>query len=127
MNRFAPSARVWRQARPSRRFLSATALLALLPGCTHVHTATIDRHVIVGSVPEGRSHHPPDCDRGRHRELFDVPAGLNTVSLATGVKEIIDGFAQAFLASGSTTIAIVTPTASTNQAAARALAGEILG
>ena len=100
MNRFAPSASAWRQARPSRRLLSAAALIALLAGCTHVHTATIDRHVIVGSVPEDyRTTHPIAIEEGI--ETLDVPAGLNTVSLTTGVKEIIDGFARAFLASGS--------------------------
>jgi len=124
MNRFASSASASRQSWPSRRLLSAAAFISLLPGCTHVHTAAIDRHVIVGSVPEDyRTNHPIAIEEGI--ETLDVPAGLNTVSLTTGVKEIIDGFAQAFLASGTSTIAIVTPAASTNQAAARALAGEI--
>ena len=124
MNRFAPSASAWRRARPSRRLLSATSLVALLAGCTHMHTAEIDRHVIVGSVPEDyRTTHPIAVEEGI--ETLDVPVGLDTVSLTSGVKEIIDGFARAFLGSGSSVIAIVTPAASANQPAARALAGEI--
>jgi pilus assembly protein CpaD len=125
MTRFAPSASAWRRARTGRGLLSAAVLLALLAGCTtHMHAARIDRHVIVGSVPEDyRTTHPIAIEEGI--ETLDVPAGLNTVRLTTGAKEIIAGFAQAFLASGSATIAVVTPTASTNQAVARELAGEI--
>ena len=87
-----------RRVKPGRAGASCPLRVhLLLPGCTHVHTAAIDRHVIVGSVPEDyRTNHPIAIEEGI--ETLDVPAGLNTVSLTTGVKEIIDGFAQAFLA-----------------------------
>src|SRR5207245_1394852 len=86
--------------------------------------AKIDRHVIVGSVPEDyRTTHPIAIEEGI--ETLDVPAGLNVVRLPEAMRANIAGFAQDFLASGSATIAIVTPAGSTNQAAARALASQV--
>jgi pilus assembly protein CpaD len=112
------SAPIW----PIGRVLAVLA--AALAGCTHMQTAKIDRHVIVGSVPEDyRTTHPIAVEEGV--ETLDVPAGLNAVGLTSGVRDNIRGFAQAFLASGSAAIAIVTPAGSTNQAAARALASQI--
>lgn len=99
-------------------------LAVVLAGCTHMQTAKIDRHVIVGSVPEDyRTTHPIAIEEGV--ETLDLPAGLNEVGLTSGARDNIRGFAQAFLASGSAAIAIVTPAGSTNQAAARALASQV--
>ena len=83
-------------------------LAVVLAGCTHMQTAKIDRHVIVGSVPEDyRTTHPIAIEEGV--ETLDLPAGLNEVGLTSGARDNIRGFAQAFLASGSAAIAIVTP------------------
>src|ERR1700722_17057328 len=115
-------ARHW--ARRYSPLLAAVAVSAILAGCTHVQSANIDRHVIVGSVPDDyRTNHPIAIEEGV--ETLDVPAGLNTIRLTRGVKGNIDGFPQQFLESDSASIAVVTPAGSTNQAAARALAGEI--
>jgi pilus assembly protein CpaD len=126
MNRrpVADSDHAWHPARRCRHLLIAVAAGALLAGCTHVQTARIDRHVIVGSVPEDyRTTHPIAIEEGV--ETLDVPVGLNTVRLTEGMRGNIGGFAQGFLDSGSSAIAIVTPFGSTDQAVAHGLAGEI--
>jgi len=120
-------ARHW--ARRGRHLLTAAAAVSLLAGCTHMQSAKmakIDRHVIVGSVPEDyRTTHPIAIEEGV--ETLDVPVGLNTVRLTDGMKGNIGAFARGFLDSGSASIAIVTPAGSTNQAVTRGLAGEIQG
>src|ERR1700676_510268 len=106
--------------------LLAAAVVTLLAGCNHMQSAKLDRHVIVGSVPEDyRTTHPIAIEEGI--ETLDVPVGLNTVRLTNGVKGNIAGFARGFLVSDSAGIAIVTPAGSANQAVARGLAGEIRG
>jgi pilus assembly protein CpaD len=117
-------ARQWAWRGP--RLLAAAAVVAILAGCNHMQSAKLDRHVIVGSVPEDyRTTHPIAIEEGI--ETLDVPVGLNTVRLTNGVKGNIDGFARGFLVSDSASIAIVTPAGSANQAVARGLAGEIRG
>jgi len=128
MDRFTPLP--GEPTRPTARrrvpLLAAAAIGAMLAGCTHMQSAKIDRHIIVGSVPEDyRTAHPIAIEEGV--ETLDVPAGLNTIRLTEGAKGTIDAFARAFLESGSATIAIVTPSGSTNQGAAHALAQQIQG
>jgi pilus assembly protein CpaD len=113
--------------RSGRRLRSAAALGALallLGGCTHMKAPTIDRHVIVGSIPEDyRTTHPIAIEEGV--ETMDLPAGLNVIRLTDAFKGSIRGFARGYLGSGSATIAIVTPAGSRNENPARALAGQI--
>jgi pilus assembly protein CpaD len=100
------------------------AVGAILAGCTHVQSAKIDRHVIVGSVPEDyRTTHPIAIEEGV--ETLDVPVGLNTVRLTEGMRQKIGAFAQGYLKSGTAAIVIVAPAGSGNQIAARGVAGEI--
>jgi pilus assembly protein CpaD len=102
----------------------AVVLGMILAGCTHVHSAKIDRHIIVGSVPEDyRTIHPIAIEEGV--ETLDVPIGLNTVRLTEGIRGSIGGFVQGYLKSGSASIAILAPAGSADQATAHGLAGEI--
>ena len=121
-----PPDHVSQWARRGPRLLAAAAVVTLLAGCNHMQSAKLDRHVIVGSVPEDyRTTHPIAIEEGI--ETLDVPVGLNTVRLTNGVKGNIDGFARSFLISDSASIAIVTPAGSANRAVAHGLAGEIQG
>ena len=124
MTRLIPAA-VGGAQRPARpQFFVAAALGTLLAGCTHMQAAKIDRHVIVGSVPEDyRTTHPIAVEEGV--ETLDVPAGINTVRLNDAIKGNIAGFVRGFVDSGSAAIAIVTPAGSANEASARALASQI--
>jgi pilus assembly protein CpaD len=112
------------QARRRGCRLAVVVVGAMLAGCTHVQSAKIDRHVIVGSVPEDyRTTHPIAIEEGV--ETLDVPVGLNSVRLAEGMRQNIAGFVQGYQKSGSASIAIVTPAGSADQAAAHGIAGEI--
>jgi pilus assembly protein CpaD len=106
------------------RLLTVAAVGAILASCTHIEPATIDRHIIVGSVPEDyRTVHPIAIEEGV--ETLDVPVGLNSIRLTEGIRGNIAGFAQGYLKSGGATMAIVAPAGSADQAAAHGLAGEI--
>ena len=112
---------------PIRRhchLLVVAAAGAILAGCTHIEPAMIDRHIIVGSVPEDyRTVHPIAIEEGV--ETLDVPVGLNSIRLSEGMRGNIAGFVQGYLKSGGVTMAIVTPAGSGDQAAAHGLAGAI--
>jgi pilus assembly protein CpaD len=114
-----------RRARsPLAAVLALAAGAAALAGCTHVQGEAVDRHVIVGAMPEDyRTTHPIAIEEGI--ETLDVPVGLNSVRLTAGVRGNIAGFARAFRASGSAAMAIVLPAGSANQASARGIAGEV--
>jgi pilus assembly protein CpaD len=112
---------------PIRRhchLLVVAAAGAILAGCTHIEPAMIDRHIIVGSVPEDyRTVHPIAIEEGV--ETLDVPVGLNSIRLTEGMRGNIAAFVQGYLKSGGATMAVVSPAGSGNQAAAHGLGGEI--
>lgn len=104
-----------------RRRLAFTAALLLataLAGCT------VNRHEIVGSVPDDyRTRHPIVLEESL--ATLDIPTGVDIYRLAAPMRANIAGFAQTFLDSGGTTLAIIVPTGSANAAASRHLAGDI--
>ena len=107
------------QTRRDRRLAPLPALivgaLALgLGACTHTRHHEVE---IVGSIPEDyRLNHPIAIDDSV--KAMDIPVSLNAARLTRGVKGNIQGFAQNFLGSGAAVIAIVTPSGSTDEAAA---------
>jgi pilus assembly protein CpaD len=104
----------------SRPLLLCASLLALgLAACK-----TTDKHIITGAVPDDyRLTHPIALEESI--ETMDVPVGLHTAHLTAPMKGNVRGFADKFRASGSTVIAIVTPSGSANQNVATYIGYEI--
>jgi pilus assembly protein CpaD len=120
---FLANAEGRRKAAIAGRPLLVASLLALtLAACASA--GKIDRHVIVGSVPQDyRTTHPIAIEEGI--ATMDVPVGLNTAHLTPQAKGNIAGFAGQFAASGSAVIAIVTPSGSRNATVATWISYEI--
>jgi pilus assembly protein CpaD len=91
---------------------------ASLAGCNW------SRHEIVGSVPDDyRTRHPIVFDEDL--AVLDVPVGPGASRLAPDSYANVMAFGDRFRRSGSPVIAIVTPSGSPNEQAARRSAGEI--
>jgi pilus assembly protein CpaD len=96
----------------SRAALIACGIALALGGCS-----AVDRHEIVGSVPlDYRDTHPITIQE--MVDTFDLPIGIDMARLTGPMRSNVLGFAQKFVASGSTTIAVVSPSGSPNQAVA---------
>jgi pilus assembly protein CpaD len=112
-----------RDSRPRKSrvatLLLAAGLLAALGGCS-----SVKRPEIVGSVPvDYRETHPIAIEE--MLATMDIPVGLDTARLNAPVRSNIAGFAGKFAASGSATIAIVSPSGSPNERVARGIALEV--
>jgi pilus assembly protein CpaD len=93
-----------------RALLAVSGIAIALAGCK----TNIDRHEITGSVPEDyRTVHPISIEEAV--ETLDIPVGLNSERLPGAVKSNIEAFARGYRASGSATIAIVSPSGSPNE------------
>jgi pilus assembly protein CpaD len=100
--------------------LLAGGMLALLAGCT---SATTDK-LATGGIPDDyRRNHPIAVEE--MVQTMDVPAGQSATRLTGPVRGNIAGFAQRFIASGSSPIVVVAPSGSPNQVSAAALAVQV--
>ncbi len=109
-----------------RRGAVKVAVAAGLVSIALTACTTSYREPIVGAVPEDyRVNHPITI--GESLATLDVPVGVETRYLPRGMEGNVMAFANAFLQSGSTAIAIVLPTSSGNAAAAAAVSVEIEG
>lgn len=108
-----------RRRTPRLTALVAAGLIGLsLAGCK------TNRHEIVGAIPDDyRTSHPIVV--GETLTTLDVPVGPETPHLTHAMKSNIRAFADNFLASGATALAIVTPTGSGNERAAQAMARQL--
>ncbi len=110
--------------RPLRlRPLAAAALvggMAALAGCGN----TVNAVETTSSVPgDYRTNHPIAIEEAV--ETMDVPVGIYTTRLTEAQRANVVAFAQKFKASGSSTVAVVAPSGSPNQAVAAGIAVEI--
>ncbi|MFZ1815556.1 MAG: CpaD family pilus assembly protein [Rhizobiaceae bacterium] len=108
--------------RPAR--LTAAVLLAataIVSGC-----ASYSRdHVVVGSVPDDyRTRHPIIVSQSETTEDMIVSATARTLSMRD--HDVVSNFASRFKRSGAAAMAILVPTGSRNEAAARRIADQII-
>jgi pilus assembly protein CpaD len=109
----------------ARRPLVPTIVLAggltlALAGCAK-NVSPIE---YTGSVPDDyRVNHPIAVEE--IVETLDVPVGLYTNRLSDAFQGTVVGFAQTFIASGSSVIAVVAPSGSPNQQVAAGIAVQI--
>lgn len=115
-----PSLNTRRPAGARGRSLLAVSLLALaLAACQQV-----DKHIVVGSVPEDyHATHPISVEESV--DTMDVPVGMNTAHLTRAAKTNIQGFAQKYITSQSTVIAVVAPSGSANERVATWISYEV--
>jgi pilus assembly protein CpaD len=98
----------------------AGGLIAALAGCAK----PIQPYEATGAIPDDyRINHPIAVED--QVETLDVPVGLYSGHLSDAVKGNVNGFAQKFLASGSSVIAVVAPSGSPNQQVAAGIAVEV--
>lgn len=84
----------------------------------------LDRHEIVGSVPvDYRTTHPIIVGEGL--KTFDIPVGPSTAMLSDQARGNVAGIGQRFLASGSSTLILMTPSGSVNAVAAARMSGDV--
>ena len=98
----------------------AGGLLAALAGCTKETKDSL----ITGGIPDDYRHNHPIAIE-EMVQTMDIPVGQSTARLTGPVQTNIAGFAQKFIASGSTPIVVVAPSGSPNQAAAAAIAIQV--
>ena len=97
----------------------ACGLVVVLAGC-----ASIAPSETTGEVPtDYRRTHPIAIEESL--ETMDIPVGLSSSRLTSSMRAGIGGFAQSFLASGSSVIAVVAPSGSPNQTVAATIAVEV--
>ncbi len=93
--------------------------LLLLAGCS-----SISPHEVTGEVPDDyRLNHPIAIEE--RLVTMDIPVGLSTGRLSEATRANVNGFAQRFVASGSSIVAVVAPSGSPNEMQAAAAAVEI--
>lgn len=107
--------------RPAARRLASIALVAtwagLLASCGNSQMTT-------GSIPDDyRTRHPIVLAEGQ--SALDVPVASGDIRLSTGLKDMVRGFAQKFVASPAGVIQIQVPHGSYNAGAASTLAGDV--
>ncbi|MHA1547950.1 MAG: CpaD family pilus assembly protein [Alphaproteobacteria bacterium] len=103
----------------SKAFGLACGAVLVLAGCT-----AIAPYEVTGEVPaDYRMTHPIAIEE--NLQTIDIPVGLSMAALSGGAKANIAGFAQRFLASGSSIVAVVAPSGSPNETRAAAIAVEI--
>ncbi len=113
-----PSARM---RQPLLAAIVAGGLAAALGGCA---ASDVNPLETTGSIPDDyRVNHPIAVEE--KVETMDIPVGLYTGHLSDGMRANINGFAQRFLSSGSSVIAVVAPSGSPDQQVAAAAAVEI--
>ena len=106
------------------RHLALSAAFLALSGAAGCSWLQVDKNVIVGSIPQDyRDRHPITI--GEQLTTFDVPVGQNSAHLTSAALSNINGFANDFLRSGSTMVAIVAPNGAANDIQAARIAGEI--
>jgi pilus assembly protein CpaD len=99
---------------------AAGGLAVVLAGCA----GPVQSVEPTGAVPDDyRLNHPIAIED--KVETLDVPVGLYTARLTGAEKANVVGFAQKFVASGSSVIAVVAPSGSPNQDVAAGIAVEI--
>jgi pilus assembly protein CpaD len=97
-------------------------LAAVLAGCNSAQKVSSVEPT--GSVPDDyRVNHPIAVEEAV--ATLDVPVGLYTNELTSSFKANVVGFAQKFIASGSSVIAVVAPSGSPNQQIAAGIAVQI--
>jgi pilus assembly protein CpaD len=109
-----------------RSFALAALVLAAgavsLAGCADPNR--IDPYEKTGALPDDyRLSHPITLQE--QIATMDIPVSVDTLHLTPAMRSNIAGFAQAFVASNTATIAVVAPSGSPNQMAAAAVAVEI--
>jgi pilus assembly protein CpaD len=110
-----------RTRQPLLAVILAGGLAVALGGCAASNVNPLET---VGSVPDDyRVNHPIAVEE--QVETMDIPVGLYTGRLSDDARANVAGFAQKFLASGSSVIAVVAPSGSRDQQVAAALAVEI--
>ncbi|MEX0852496.1 MAG: CpaD family pilus assembly protein [Bauldia sp.] len=98
----------------------ASGLIVVLAGCAR----KVEPFETTGAVPDDyRLNHPIAIEE--MVETLDVPVGLYTAKLNFGARGNVAGFAQKFVDSGSSVIAVVAPSGSPNQENATGIAVEI--
>jgi pilus assembly protein CpaD len=108
----------WRA--PLSLALLSASLLAVA-GCTPREVASVET---VGAVPgDYRINHPIAVEEAV--ETLDVPVGLYVTRLNDAMRGNVAAFAQKFVTSGSSIIAVVAPSGSPNQAVAALIAVQI--
>ena len=95
----------------------AAGLMAALAGCTKSTQDTL----ITGGIPDDYRHNHPIAVE-EMVQTMDIPVGQSSSRIPGPVLANIGGFAQKFIASGSTPIVVVAPSGSPNQAAAASIA-----
>ncbi len=97
-----------------------SGLAVALAGCAR----KVQPFETTGAAPDDyRTNHPIAIEE--KVETLDIPVGVYTGRLTDAVKGNINGFAQKFNLSGSTTIAVVAPSGSPNQQVAAGIAVEV--
>ena len=114
----SPHHRARRPRLPAVILLSG--LVVALGGCAK----GVKSFEITGAVPDDyRRNHPIAIEE--QVETLDVPVGLYTNRLTDSAKANVVGFGQKFQGSGSSVIAVVAPSGSSNQTVAAGIAVEI--
>jgi len=108
-----------RRARLPLALLAPAALLLALAACKPV-----DSQSVTGGVPDDyRVNHPISIEESV--DTMDVPVGLNSQHLTSGMRANVQGFGLKFLNSRSALIAIVVPQGSANARVAGWLSSEV--
>lgn len=100
--------------------LAAVGAMALGLGACQ----SVDQVGVVAAIPtDYRDNYPITIEESL--ATFDIPVGRETAYLARGMDGNIQAFANAFLNSGSSSIAIVLPMGAANSASAASIAQEV--
>lgn len=116
----APSARAGRHSVRLSTAVVVGGLALALAGCAH----EVDPHEVTGTVPEDyRTSHPILIQE--QIATIDIPVSADSGGLPEQARANVTFFAQSFMKSGASVIAVVAPSGSPNQVAAAAAAVEI--
>lgn len=111
---------------PDRRSTSRIALVAVLLTCATLVGGCASDELTVGSVPDDyRTRHPIVVSQSERSEDIIVSANARKISYRD--RAVVEGFTQDFKRSGAQSIAILIPSGSPNEAAARRIAYQAVG
>ena len=116
-----------KNARPMRLMTARTLASVMLVATTLVSgCASYERdHVVVGSVPDDyRTRHPIIVSQSETKEDLIVSASAKVLSMRD--HDVVQAFGSRFKRSGASAMAILVPTGSPNEAAARRVAHQIV-
>lgn len=107
-----------------RTAIRRASALALVVACAGMLASCGNSQMTTGSIPDDyRTRHPIVLAEGQ--STLDVPVASGDIRLSIGLKDMVRGFGQKFVASPAGVIQVQVPHGSVNAGAASKLAGDI--